>query len=287
MAKTDETANAELLTGGFPDLATLLAAGRDTSVSEPVENDDGSVTYFLGEGVRAHNQVSLNPKLPAQVAQAEVFVEPKSFADYITMFKSSTAICRASLGSRKIDAVLDYHGQARSGDAEHATPGRCKHVVTLNCPFDVDYAKWRAVLGKFITQEAMINFIEDLIHTIAEPAAAVLTEAISDVEIERMVKFKSKRNDKNGNLTVGYEEKDGESTRSGEFSLPDHVIIVVPIFQGGNPQQLTAKLRVRMEKGEFGIGLSVPGLENIEREAFRSIGESVRKDTDTPVFYAA
>lgn len=289
MAKDEVTVplRAEV-NASFGDIAVLLEEGRKHAVHTAVATaEDGSTIHFIGKDVQAFKVPAVNPVLPDAVKQTEVLIEPDSFKDYLIKFASPTAICRASEKLRTITAVLDYHGQARSGDRETARPGLSQHVVTLNCPWDVDYEKWRKVLGTFLEQELMIAFLEDMIHTISEPAAADLLEAMSDIEISRSVKFKSKRNDKNGNLTIGYEEVDEGGARSGEFTLPDHISIVVPIFVGGNAIQLVAKLRVRMDKGVLGIGFAVPGLEKLEREAFRSIAEDVRKATATPVFYVA
>lgn len=266
-------------------VAQLLGLGEARAVSDAITNPDGSVSRFVANGLEEYKTPALNPPLPDFVKQSETLNEPASFIDYLQQFGGPTRIARASLANTSIVAVLDYHGRAREG-SDNAVPGRGAHQVTLNCPFDVDYAKWRKVFGKFIPQQAMVEHLEDLIHTIAEPSAAVLLEAISDIQIERQVRFKSKRNDANGNVKFSYEETDdGGSTRQGEFLLPEHVILLVPIFQGGNPVQLTAKLRIRMDKGELGIGLAVPGIENKEREAFRTIAEEVRERTQTPVFY--
>lgn len=283
---TTDTRNEDVLPAAA-EVAALLAIGEARTVREPITNPDGSVTYFVAEGMKAVTVQALSPALPDFVTQTETMIEPKSFIDYLIQFKSPTAVCRASLGQNSIVAVLDYHGRARTGEALGAVPGRGKHMVTLHCPFDADYAKWRVRFGKLLDQKSVIEFIEEMIHTIGAPPAAELLEALGDIEIERVVKFKSARNDKNGNISFGYEEKDGETSRSGQYSLPDHIVIVVPIFQGGNPIQLTAKLRFRMKDGDLTLGFAVPGIENIEREAFRSIGESVRAETDTPVFYIA
>lgn len=288
MAKENPTTavTAELLASAA-DIAAIIAIGEDRAMPEPRTNADGSVTHFHAKDLLHFDVPALNPVLPAFVKQTETMIEPKSFIDYLIQFKSPTAVARASLGQNSIVAVLDYHGRAREADSISAVPGRGQHVVTLSCPFDADYAKWRARFGKYLDQKAMIEFIEDMIHTIANPTAGDLLEAMGDIEIERVVKFKSARNDKNGNVSIGYEEKDGDTTRSGVYSLPDSIDIVVPIFQGGQPQMLTAKLRFRMKDGDLAIGFAVPGLENLEREAFRKIGEAVRSETDTPVFYVA
>lgn len=263
------------------EVAALLKIAEERAVHGPIALPDGGLGYVLPSGMALTRIAPLEPALPSRVRQEETFIEPESFIDYLVRFRSSTAICRASLSSKALVAV------ARMGDLDWAQPGPAQHVVTLQCPFDLDYAKWRARFGKFCGQKEMLEFIEDMIHTIAAPPAADLLEAMGDIEIDRVVKFKSYRNDKTGNISIGYEEKDGDRTRSGEFSLPDHIDIVVPIFQGGPSVMLTAKLRLRMKDGDLGIGFSVPGIEVKERDAFRSIGEGVRSSTAVPVFYTA
>ena len=44
-----------------------------------------------------------------------------------------------------IGAVLDYHGPARMDARDTALPGTCRHVVTLACPWDPDYQRWRSM----------------------------------------------------------------------------------------------------------------------------------------------
>jgi len=249
------------------------------------------VTHFIGEGVRGVNVPALNPVLPAFVEQEEVMVEPASFAAYITAFKSPTAIARASLSQNHITAVLDYHGRAGSGEGDAAVPGRSAHVVRLNCPFDLDYQRWRPVFAgkQTFNQDELARFLEDMIHTIHSPPAGDLTDAIADLEIVRHVHFKSARNDCNGNITIAYQELDDENVpgRDGKLTLPEHVEVVVPIFQGGNAVLLTAKLRHRMDKGVVAFSLIVPAIDVKEREAFRSIGDDIANKTGTPVFYVA
>lgn len=269
------------------DLEVALAAALERDLHAPIADDAGNRVVFHGEGLAAFTLPALNPTLPGFVSQAETVVEPGSFIDYIVAYKSATAICRASLGQNSIVAVLDYHGRAREGEALAAVPGRCAHVVTLRCPFDADYDKWRRVFGKELDQQGLVTIIEDMIHTIGEPPAADLLEAVADLKIDRAVRFKSARNQRNGTIQFTYEEVEGERPAEGGVALPDELTIIVPIFQGGNPQALKARLRYRLEKGAVLFHLVVPGLDSLERLAFRSIGESVRESTATPVFYTA
>lgn len=269
------------------DVDAVLAELGDHYVSAPVDTPDGGQIVFISEKLTAKEIKPLNPKLPDFVTASLTVIEPTSFKEYIIAFKSSTAICRASLGQNNIVAVLDYHGDARKGDREEAVPQRCTHSVTLSCPYDLDYAKWKKIFDEPLSQNDFGNVLEDLVHTIAEPAVADLEEAIDSLRIDKAVRFQSKVNRRNGNVTFVYDEVDspGQTDSGGTVSLPEEVKIVVSIFQGGPAIQLTAKLRYRLDKGQVKFILVVPGLDAIERDQFRRIAEDVRQVTNTPVFY--
>lgn len=271
------------------DVMALLTAGKDFSVSAPVSSPDGAIVYFLGEGIHPHKVEPVDKVLPIRVNQAETVVEPASFVEYVSQFKTNTAIFRASLSKNTIEAVLDYHGRAREGDRDFALPQPLTHKVTLNCPFDVDYAKWRKVFGQPLKQGEFAELIEDMIHTIAAPPASDLTEAINDLKVDRAVKFKSGRNYRNGTVQLTYEEVDAEGgdAGSGRIGLPQEIQLVTAIFQGGPLINLIVKLRYRLERGAISFILAVPGLDKIERDHFRGIGEDVSTKTATPIFYTA
>ncbi|MET3925570.1 DUF2303 family protein [Devosia sp. 2618] len=268
------------------DVEVALAALGDKFISLPFALPNGGSVIFHGKELVAHSLQPLDPTLPDFVTASETVVEPASFKDYVRDFKSPTAICRASLSKNEIVAVLDYHGKARMGDRDSALPQRAAHVVKLLCPFDLDYDKWRQVFDKPMSQSAFGNLLEDMVHTISEPAVADLQEAVDELRIDRAVRFKSGVNRRNGTVQLTYEEIEGNGENGGgKVNLPEEIKIIVPIFQGGELIELVAKFRYRMDKGIVAFIVTVPGLDKIEREQFRRIGEAVRAETSTPVFY--
>jgi len=270
------------------------------TVSSIYDLADGGKRVFIPEGMTAHDLPAINPVLPDFVTQTEVLVMPDSFKAYVSAFKSSTAIVRAFAAIEEdrekriaarpphFVAVLDYHGRAREGERDAAVAGRCQHVVQLNLPWSPEYEKWRPVLmGGFLPQKQFVEFCENLVQTIALPAFGDLYDALNAVEIDRVTKFKSARNDRNGNIQFALDEQDGETIREGRYTLPDRVQLVVSIFQGGLAQQLDTKLRYWLDGGKLFLGLHVPAMDAIEREAFMGVGEDIASATGTPVFYAA
>lgn len=96
-------------------------------------------------------------------------------------------------------------------------------------------------------------------------------------------KFKSARNLRNGTVQFIFAESEAPLV----VKLPEIITIVTPVFQGGNPQTIDVRLRYGLDRGSLAFKLVLTGAEKLERDAFRSIGERVRTDTATPVFYAA
>ncbi len=265
----------------------VIAELGDKFVSPIFELHDGSELVLHAKGLEAVRIPPLNPTLPEWVKEALSVVEPASFKDYVRNYKSETGICLASLSHNRIEAILDYHGRSREGERAHALPQPGTHRVTLLCPFDLDYVAWRSRIGAPMAQADFAVFIEDVIHTIAEPAAADLLEAISDLRIDRSVRFKSARNMRDGTVKFAFEEDDADADTGGEVTLPQMIKVVVPIFQGADPIMLEVKLRYVLKSGVLAFVLALPGREKLEREQFRRIGESVRDDTATPVFYTS
>lgn len=268
--------------------------------------DDGAQLIVRHKDLVLERHHALNPVLPDHVQQQERMVEPASFIAYLQAFASPTAIVRAhapvlespalaKLRATKgelppmpwFEAVLDYHGRAReAGDA--AVPGRCTHLVRLDCPFSADYLKWRDVLmGGYLDQRQMIEHCENLIHTIAAPPAGDLFDALGAVALERVTKFRSARNDRNGTVAILFDEQDGDHSTTGSAALPDHVELVLPIYQGGAVMRLTAKLRYRLDGPKLFLGFHVASMDKLEREAFAAIGQSVATATARPVYYVA
>ena len=291
------------------DVEVALAEQRESFVSVPHETPDGGHVVFHHGSLVAERIPALNPVLPGFVAQAEFLVEPESFKAYVTAYKSPTAIVRAyppvfeteqqkqkrearggELPVPRFVGVLDYHGRAREGEAVAAVPGRCLHEVTLNCPFSIDYLKWRGILaGGYLDQKKMIEHVEDMIHTVLSPNAGDLLDSLGSVAVDRVTKFKSARNDRSGTVKILFDETDAETDRITEHgaSLPDQIELVLPIYQGGMTQRLVAKLRYRLAGNQLFLGFHVPGLDGVEREAFRTIGDDISDSTGTPVFYCS
>lgn len=111
----------------------------------------------------------------------------------------------------------------------------------------------RSIVDREAARVEYAEFIEDMLHTIARPAGADLLDAISDLKVDRGIKFKSGLNQANGTVKLTYEEEDATGG-GGIVSIPQEIVIVCPVFQGTDPIQITAKLRYRLDPGWLRTG---------------------------------
>ncbi len=255
-----------------------LGDGRD--VIFHASRDGGMVPVFVEP---------LDKPLPDRITASETFIEPDSLIAYIEAFRRPEMIAKASLSNRTIVVVLDYHTPVETPEGGTLTlpaeVGAGTHKATLDCLFDPDFAKWKALFDKPIPQEAFGDLVEDMIHTIADPAAAELITAVRDIEIDRVSKIKSKINKRDGTTNLILEEVDTAKTTS--YSIPTAVTLAVPVFQGGPLVGIMCYLRYSIDQQGLKFKLVPPGLEKTIRDEFRRIAEEVRRDTSVPIYYTA
>jgi len=274
------------------DLEATIKLIRETFVSEPINQQNGSQVVFTANGLQRHEIVALNPTLPSDIAGALTFIEPASLIGYTNKYKRASALCLAYPGALAFIVRLDYHEPNERGPNGEtlvdAAPATNKHTAQLDTPYDPDYAKWKQVFGTLIPQEAFATFIEDMAHTVITPDAGRLQEIVLDLQVHRNVAFKSAINQRDGTAKLQFEEEDnGGATSHSDIILPSSIVLTMPVFQGGPPIEITAKLRYRLERGVLRFLIVPPGLEKIERDEFVAIGDAIKDACDIPVFYSA
>lgn len=264
------------------DVQATYDLAAQTFVEQQPDLEDGSALIFAHKDMTPHKFPSLNPPLPDFVTQAESFIEPASMIGYIERFKTPTTICIAALANTTITAFLDYH-EASNGVA--AAPGRNRHKVTLTAPYDADYARWKKIFGMQVPQLELGEFLEEMLHTIAHPEGGALMDTINTISINRSVAVRSAVNTRSGTIKLTFDESD-----AADVELPREIKLVMPVFAGTEPVEITAKIRYRLPPGQRGavnFVLMVPGLDKIERDQFRAIGDDIADQCAIPVFYSA
>lgn len=256
----------------------LIVNGHD------FEDETGNKHYRTPPGFSWHQSPALNPKLPGFVTQHETLIEQEAFNEYVNRFKTANSVVFAQPFVPQMKAIIDYHGASNGED--RATANRNAHAATFACEFDEDWKRWREIDRKEISQYDFACFIEEMLHTIGAPDGADLLDMAENLKINRGVVMKSTKRRDNGTIDFEYKEEDTASTaKTGNFTLPDEITIVAPIYMLREAQAVVAKLRYRVEKGEpLRFRIDILNRKTIELEAFRVMAGEVAEATGCPVY---
>lgn len=277
---------------GTAEVVAELVAGL-TAPGTPIVLPNGDTVIFHGSDISHYHVPNLNPILPDDVKASEVFAEPGSLAQYVVMFKTPTAILKASVSAFTVIALLDYHEPVHDADGNEfdgervklaPKPNRVQHHATYKAELHPDFVKWRQKFGQPLGQVEYAEFIEDMLHTIVEPEAADLLEALTDLKVHRAAQFENKVDLRGGKINLTFKEEDSQG---GRIALPDHIVLGVPIFLGGATLRLTLKLRYKLEGRTLKLFVVCPGIETTVRNEFQLIAETIRDRTETPLFFTA
>jgi hypothetical protein len=281
----------------YENLGTAAVVAELTSrlaaPTAPIALPNGDTIIFHGNDLGKHIVPTINPDLPADVKAAETFATPLSLAQYVVMFKTATAILKASVSAFTVLAQLDYHEPVMNAEGkvfdagcpgDKPVPQRNQHTATYKAELHPDFVKWRGKFGVLLGQVDYADFIEDMLHTIIAPEAADLLEALSDLKVHRSASFENKVDLRGGKIGLTFKEEDSQG---GRLSLPDTIILGIPIFLGTAALQITLKLRYRLVDRALKLFVVCPGIDMIVRSEFERIAEEVREKTDTPLFYTA
>ncbi len=267
-------------------IQAAIEAGRMQNVQYVTTGDDGTQYIVIPNNYIAHQVPSINPVLSANVDQSVTLVEQGSFIDYIKRFGTDCTIIKARVNQGAMLTIIDYH-QA-SGD-EKATPNYCQHSALFECGFDEDYKPWRKINNAWLDQTQFAYFIEENLHTIAEPSGADLLDMAQNLKINRGVVFKNNKQLKDGTVDIGYTETDeADGGKGGFVRVPNEITVATPIYMMRQPQAIAVKLRYRVEKGQsLKFRLDITRKGRLEFKAFKLMTDEVAKATKCPVYLSA
>lgn len=258
------------------EVQAALDAVEGQYVSDKIDTPDGGFAYFAANGVngmKVHSFPPLNPVLPEHISRQQAFGDLDSLAEYSNIYKAENTRAFLNANAPKFRVHFDYHDPAKGRQHD-------EHVAEFKPMFHPDYQKWGVVLGQAIDQEAYAEFIEDMMHTIAEPSAAVLLDAIKDFEIGTDIRFKKVLNDRTGNASIVYEQEDRELTTE----LPRNITLVLPLFLGADPVSLGAMVSYRAVGGTLKFVIKAPGMDKLERDVIEDMAEEFKSRTTIPLY---
>lgn len=194
---------------------------------------------------------------------------PNSFAEYVNRHKTADTVIYADRNAAKSVAVLDDHGDE---------PGHRRHAAVYAFPRSVEWQAWRDLHRKTIPQATFVDFLEDRLPDIIEPAGADVLEICRDLQGRSDVAWKSATNLQNGAVQLNYsEEVSAESSKQGNIQLPPKIKIKAEIFYKGGLVGLDVRLRFRVNGGNLAFIPVIDNLELAEQQAFGEVMDGIGK----------
>lgn len=214
------------------------------------------------------------------------FSRADSFIDYVNLHKINgrTSINIQDGNQLIIHANIDDHEVGANGQA-----GWRQHSARYSPETSRELGTWLGKDGSQMKQVSFALFIETNLLDIAQPAGAELLEIVKTLESKKNVNFKSGVRLDNGDVCLNYEETtESKAGEKGQFSIPPTITMAIPIYKGGNPYQIEANFRYRIEGGHLTMWYELVRIHTIIEHAQNVIVEQVVKGIGgVPVYYGS
>lgn len=202
---------------------------------------------------------------PNRITAAHTFVATGSLAAYLNRFATGSTMISVDYKGARISAVLD-------GDAP-GEPSFKAHKATFTAQVDERLAEWLK-LGP-MTQAQFGEFLEDRALDVKTPDAATVYEMVMNFEATKKGEFKSSQRLRDGSFQILYVE---DTEQRGALTLPDHFILMLPVYRGMEPQPLKFMVRHRINDGALRFIVKMHDEEQVKRAAFERCVDALKTE---------
>lgn len=289
-------------TEGYCDTAEALSAGM--ALADPVEIADCLHAFVLPEGAKLHLEDTQKLRdHPRRKTGSRSLATAESFIAYVNAHKTGSTAIYANKGQVNFAAVFNDHEPEPSLTStteedpptpagmpdglkmtritltleEGGAPGWGDFTATYACPLSIEWKRWTsksqhaAEDKKGMRHPDFIQFIEDNLLDITKPASGAMLAAVRSFEAKQDVKFKSAVRLDNGDTAFAYSEETTGTAVDGRLTLPETFELTIPVFEGGQPYLVEAKLRYRIGGGGLTLWYELVRPHKIIEHAFNEV----------------
>lgn len=206
--------------------------------------------------------------------------EAKSFLDEIKrkpLEGSDSSTLWGVVDRGIITLIYDDHTSTKTGNRADR--------LTLQLQTDEDWRAWHQLSGKFIGQEQMGDYLEDLAHTIVEPTAAEMLEVVDSIRASSKGEFESKIERSSGSVKIGYsQDTTAKAGRKGQLEVPDAILLRLRPWEGHDTfYDVPAQFRFRVREAELGLAIKLKPTRQILRQAWADLTDQIEQATGESV----
>lgn len=206
---------------------------------------------------------------PNRIHAAHRFVDVMSLAEYLRRFSQPETMICADYASAKIIAIIDGDGPDQPSHKDHCATFAAEQSDTIK--------SWLGICGKGMSQVSFGLFLEDRAVDVVQPDAASVMDMVMTFDATKKVAFKSSQRLHDGQRQFQYVE---ENETRGAVTLPDHFIVLAPIYRGMEPQRIKFMVRYRIEDGALRFQVDMHDKDEVLREAFERCVDALRGEID-------
>jgi hypothetical protein len=135
-----------------------------------------------------------------------------------------------------------------------------------------------------MAQLAFVEFLEEMLHTIAEPAGTDITAAYRAFQTTQNVKVTQVINE-GGDLQVAFEEEVRGAVKTSSAGVPSRLKLVLRIFHMGKKYPLDVMVNYRLKDNALTFSVKLLRLTEVIEQAFDEVKESVESALDMKVLF--
>lgn len=252
----------------------------------PIKTDDGS-EYLVIPQTHALQDVTDPHRLPSYINETRQFDDEASFNTYVNAYREEDALICGDYDKDQFFCVLDYHkkldaaGGVEPAPRTHTRPAG--HRATLQLRPSNEWRDWSAFeAAGLITQAEFARFLEENASDVVSPEPNRLIEIARDLEVSTGCKFRQKTDLQSGDRVMYYESEDKVLNN---ISIPQSIVIEIPLWQGDEPVRLEALFRYRAGEGGLKLAINWRRADHIRQAKFMAIGHSIAEATGVNVLF--
>ncbi len=267
--------SSQEITGDAVDRLVELG-GALVDPDEVTEDGPIAAVYRLPEGYKTE-VINLEqfraPLRPGPRRKTGVYhvTDVASFLAYFT--KHAGPNPETWVGDSAITAVLDAHSTWETRWEDHRLVLQLRHSP--------EWQRWFGMSGKWQGQQAFAEFLEDCAADVLEPDAATMLEVAQSLQAHIKADFKSAYRTSDGQRAFRYEETTTAKAGSkGELEIPERLVLLLRVFLGQEPIQVTARFRYRLSDEGLRLGVVLDRVQETLEAAGDLVVDQLTDGTD-------
>jgi len=235
---------------------------------------------LMPEGMKvARLAPSLPREIPKFIDTCKSFITPAGFSAYVKRFENAGTLLLGLYGQFLVRARLDYHTDAETTNFD-------EHEAVFRAEKSQHFLLLENALNVKRSQEEFAELCEELSPYIVTPDAAEMLEIARTFRATTEQKFEKVTDIHMGAAHLLFTETtEASAGTQGQFSVPDHFVLKMPIFEGGTPETVRVHLRFRRVEQRLRVVMLLPTKHAIERAAFDALVSEITQATGQPVLF--